>query len=193
MRYECFRSLHPALTSLRKSSRDRRRQSGAAEIAKTIALLLSCLLWVPALHAKTAEISAEAASFNSLMHIALVALQECQQQGYRVSVAIVDDTGNLKFFLRSDGAPPHTIESAQRKAFTSASFGVSSAALTEAAKRSVDIAGLSALGRVLLVSGGLPIQQGGKLIGGIGVAGGTGPGEDEACAHKGLSSSALSQ
>ena len=171
--------------------RDHRKRSGAAAVWNALALLSGWLLCVPVVDVKAAEPAQETTSLESMMQVAQVALQACQHQGYHVSVAIVDAAGNLQVFLRSDGAAPHTLESAQRKAYTSASFGIPSSALTERAKENADIAGLAALGKVLLVSGGLPIRQGSKLLGGIGVAGSTGPGQDEACARKGLSSGSL--
>src|SRR5581483_12428769 len=53
-------------------------------------------------------------SLKMAMTIAEAALAEC---GTRVSVAVVDRTGRLKVFLQGDGARPHNIELARRKAY----------------------------------------------------------------------------
>jgi len=50
------------------------------------------------------------------------ALQASEAEGHRVSVMVVDQPGNEKVLLRSDGAGPHTIASSKGKAFTAASL-----------------------------------------------------------------------
>src|ERR1700722_7879313 len=65
---------------------------------------------------------------NVSVHMALTsaetALAEC---GDHVSVAVVDRTGRLRVFLQGDGAAPHNIELARRKAYTAETFGRTSA------------------------------------------------------------------
>src|SRR5260221_6529508 len=52
--------------------------------------------------------------------IAEAAFAEC---GSRVSVAVVDRAGRLRFFVQGDGAAPHNLELARRKAYTARTFG----------------------------------------------------------------------
>lgn len=54
---------------------------------------------------------------------ASAALAQCEADGNRVSVAVVDRSGELKVLLKGDGAGPHTVNSSRGKAFTSASLG----------------------------------------------------------------------
>jgi hypothetical protein len=56
--------------------------------------------------------------------IAETALAEC---GVKTSVAVVDRTGRLRVFLQGDGASPHNLELARRKAYTALTFGRTSA------------------------------------------------------------------
>jgi uncharacterized protein GlcG (DUF336 family) len=56
--------------------------------------------------------------------IAEAALAEC---GVKTSVAVVDRTGRLRVFLQGDGASPHNIELARRKAYTALTFQRTSA------------------------------------------------------------------
>lgn len=123
---------------------------------------------------------------QAFLRIAVAALEDCQHRGFHVSVVVVDAEGTPRVALRGDGAAPHTWESARRKAFTSASFGVPTAKLVVLAAQQPDVAGLAHLDNVLLVGGGVPLHSGKVLTGAIGVAGGTGPGQDEACARAGL-------
>src|SRR5260370_1548955 len=55
------------------------------------------------------------------LECARAALAAGQARGYRIAVAIADRAGHLTLLLRSDGAGPHLIDSARRKAYTAAS------------------------------------------------------------------------
>ena len=59
--------------------------------------------------------------------IAIAALDQCEQDGNSVSVAVVDRAGRLRVFLQSDKANPHNLELARRKAYTARTFGRTSA------------------------------------------------------------------
>ncbi len=117
--------------------------------------------------------------------IAMATIEQCRKDGFRVSVAIVDRAGNLQVLVRDAGSGPHTVSTAQRKAFTSATFGISSA---EFANRTANpaAAGLKEITGVIALGGALPIRAGNELIGGIGVGGAPGGDKDEACAAAGI-------
>ncbi len=59
------------------------------------------------------------------------ALEACAADGYNVSVAIVARDGATKVHLKADNSGPHTVGSAQGKAFTSASMGRDTAGLAQ--------------------------------------------------------------
>jgi len=121
------------------------------------------------------------------------AMKDCRNKGYSVAVAVVDRGGNLQALLRDQFAGPHTPETAIRKAWTANSFRQSTA----------DLAGMLEEKRIpnqvpnnpgaLLVGGGLVIEAGGAIVGGIGVSGAP-PGKSErdsidgACAKAGIES-----
>jgi hypothetical protein len=50
------------------------------------------------------------------------ALAQCEADGHRVTVAVVDQAGVEKVILKGDGAGPHTFASSVGKAFTAASM-----------------------------------------------------------------------
>ena len=56
------------------------------------------------------------------------ALKTCSDQGHNVSVAIVARDGATKVLLKADNSGPHTVSSAQGKAFTAAALGRDTAA-----------------------------------------------------------------
>ena len=109
-------------------------------------------------------------SLAMAMTIAQAALETCRAEGDKVTVAIVDRTGQLKFLLKDDGASPHTLENAQKKAFTARTFQGPSQNLADALAKGpipqVHLTGITASG------GGLPIKfAGSDTIGGAAVSG----------------------
>ena len=118
-------------------------------------------------------------SVKLALTIAETALAEC---GDRVSVAVVDRTGRLRVFLQGDGAAPHNIELARRKAYTAETFGRTSAewaqrtdagaaATAAATGNGQNISGQRALSDVIPLQGGVPIKVGDVTIGGVGLSG----------------------
>ena len=115
------------------------------------------------------------------------ALSKCEAGGYRVSVAVVDQSGNLKVLLRGDGAGPHTEDSSFKKAYTSASIRRSTNELAALITKVPTLQALRDMNdNILILGGGLPIKIGETVVGGIGVGGAPGADLDEACAQAGL-------
>ena len=114
-------------------------------------------------------------------------LDACNKDGYRVSVSVVDRAGVLRAMARADGAGPHTVDSSRKKAYTAASLRRTTTELAELINK---VPTLQALGemndQVLMLGGGLPIEIGGEIVGGIGVGGAPGAHLDDACAQAGL-------
>jgi uncharacterized protein GlcG (DUF336 family) len=118
---------------------------------------------------------------------AQTALATCEQQGYRVSVAVTDRAGLVRGLIRGDGAGPHTLDSSSRKAYTSASLRRPTQELAKMVSENPVIAGLREMNeKILILGGGLPIKVGEEVIGGIGVGGAPGGDKDEACALAGI-------
>ena len=77
----------------------------------------------------------------------------CAEKGYAVAVTVVDRAGTVKAVQRADNAGPHTLGSAQQKAFTAASAKGSTLAMMENAQKNPGAANLVYLpGFLLLVS-----------------------------------------
>ena len=128
-------------------------------------------------------------SIKMALTIAETALAEC---GARASVAIVDRSGRLKVFLQGDGAAPHNLELARRKAYTAETFGRTSlewAQRSEAGASGTgqNLQGQRALNDVIPLQGGVPIKAGDVTIGGVGLSGAPkgGP-QEEACGLAGI-------
>jgi uncharacterized protein GlcG (DUF336 family) len=117
--------------------------------------------------------------------IAVGALDQCEQDGNSVSVAVVDRAGRLRVFLQSDKANPHNLELARRKAYTARTFGRTSAEWAKRTAETPEIAAQRELTDVIALRGGVPIKVGNETIGAVGVSGSSSEG-DEKCAMAGV-------
>lgn len=110
---------------------------------------------------KTAERAAEAAAAKA------------GEIGIAVSIAVVDEAGDLCAFRRMDGASRLTIEIATNKAYTSASCGMPTHALWDFIKDDPPLLhGITHTPRLVIFGGGFPIMQEGHKIGAMGISGG---------------------
>jgi len=114
-------------------------------------------------------------------------LDTCNKDGYRVSVSVADRAGVLRAMARADGAGPHTVDSSRKKAYTAASLRRPTTELAELINKVPTMQALREMNdQVLMLGGGLPIEIGGEIVGGIGVGGAPGAHLDDACAQAGL-------
>jgi len=117
----------------------------------------------------------------------LAAVEQCKQDGYNISAAIVDKAGVVIAQLRADNAGPHTIDSSKNKAYTSASLKEPTQKLAELISKFPNIQALRDMNsQILMLGGGFPIQINGEVVGGLGVGGAPGVKLDEKCARAGL-------
>ncbi len=93
--------------------------------------------------------------------------------GVEVAIAVTDGAGNLKLFERTDGAHFLTAEVATGKAWTAAAYGIATHVWNAYLTSDPKVAQLAHVPRLVAVGGGYPIKESGKLVGGIGVSGGT--------------------
>ena len=115
-----------------------------------------------------------------------IAIAKAEELNIKVSVAIVDDGGNLTGFLKMDGAKLIPSNIAQNKAYTAAGFGIPTSQWYERIKENPPLLhGLVHTDRMTIFGGGCPIYIEGDLVGGIGVSGGTAA-QDEQCAKAAL-------
>lgn len=117
---------------------------------------------------------------------AKAALESCRKQGYQVAVAVVDRAGLTQVLLRDRFAGAHTIEVATNKAWTAASFRTPTSSLAKSTQAGEPLSGLRGLPRFVGLGGGLVIEGGGSVFGGIGVSGAPGGDADDSCAQAGI-------
>jgi len=121
------------------------------------------------------------------LRMAEAALESCRDAGFQVGVSVVDRSGVLQVFLRDRFAGPHTVETAERKAWTAVSFRTSTLELGRIMKPESDSFGIRFIGKALPLGGGQPVLDGdGSIVAGIGVSGAPSPEADETCADVGI-------
>jgi len=115
------------------------------------------------------------------------ALEKAAAMKRPMSVSVVDESGRLVFYSRMDGAGFFTFDTSRAKAMAAASFKRSTMEITE----NKDLNPLlwyslpSVVPAQALPSpGGLPIKREGRIIGAVGIGGGS-PDEDHQCALAG--------
>lgn len=113
------------------------------------------------------------------------ALARGREMGLKpLTVAVVDDGGNLKAFAREDG-PGAALrpQIATGKAFGAVGMGISSRALNERVLErphfGVALVGASN-GRLVPVPGGVLIKNGDEVVGAVGISGDTSDNDEEA-------------
>jgi uncharacterized protein GlcG (DUF336 family) len=152
-------------------------------ISKCFAVVgLACALISPASAQLLTEKSLSAAT---AIAIAQTALETCTRQGYHVSVHVLGRNGEVLVAIRGDGAPPHTMENSQRKAYTARTFRISSGEFVQRVKDNPTLGAVHLTG-IIAAQGALPIKVGDEVIGAVGVSGAPGGEKDEACAKTGI-------
>lgn len=110
-------------------------------------------------------------TLDDARRVASGALEAARANGLAISVAIVDDSGRDVFLARSDEAMWVTTDIARRKAVTAAAFRRPSEGL---ASRSGDAWFGALIGEGMWPGGGgAPLLVAGRLVGAIGISGGS--------------------
>lgn len=121
-------------------------------------------------------------SYELAAALAQKAINHAKTLPLAICVAIVDTVGNLVCFSKMDDCNLIGIGTSQGKAYTAAMSGLNTRDfLSYLNENEVSLSTLKD-GKLTLIAGGLPIFYQEKLVGGIGIGGGTGK-QDEECAQ----------
>ena len=120
------------------------------------------------------------------LELAKATMEACSEMGYQVAVSVVDRSGIEQVMLRDRFAGPHTPETARRKAWSAISFRTNTSDMLDVSKAGQPQAGIRHLDNVAMLGGGMMVNSGGEMVGGLGVSGAPGGALDDECAIKGL-------
>lgn len=124
-------------------------------------------------------------SLEHAKRAAAPAIAEARKNNWTMAVAIVDPAGDLVYFERMDHTQTGSINVAQDKARTAAMFKRPTKAFQDLIAGGGDGLRTLGLGGVTPVEGGIPLMLDGKIVGAIGVSGGTSQ-QDAQCASAGV-------
>jgi len=123
-------------------------------------------------------------SLESAKKAAAPALAEAEKNHWNMAVAIVDTGGNLVYYEKMDNTQLGSASVAIEKAKTAALFKRPTKAFQDALAAGGDGLRVLSLKGVTAVEGGIPLVMDGKIVGAIGVSGGTSA-QDGQCAKAG--------
>jgi uncharacterized protein GlcG (DUF336 family) len=125
-------------------------------------------------------------TLNDARGVIAAAEKKAAEIGQPMNIAVVDAGGNLVAHARMDGAWIGSIDISINKAFTSRAFDIATKDLAQHAQPGGQFYGIhgSNGGRVMIFAGGVPLKRNGKVVGAIGVSGGSGE-QDQAVAEAG--------
>ena len=120
-------------------------------------------------------------SLDTATKVAQAAVAACREKGIQIGVTVVDRDGTVQVTLRDTIAPPVTLPISKGKAVAAVNFSVATSDLADRAN--------TPIGRVpglVMSAGGIPIQAGGAMVGGVGVSGAPSGETDAECAQAGI-------
>jgi uncharacterized protein GlcG (DUF336 family) len=156
---------------------------------RTPALIVAATLMLaapPALAGDDAVVVYKSLSPEIALEAAQAAMKKCRDNGFQIAVAVVDRFGQPQVMLRDRYAGLPAPDTAVSKAYTALSFRAATSDLAKSIRSGQLDAGLARLPHVAMLAGGVTIETGGTLLGGIGVSGAPGGDKDEECAKAGL-------
>ncbi|ALH79414.1 heme-binding protein [Sphingopyxis macrogoltabida] len=113
--------------------------------------------------------------------------QTAIEKGLNMAIVVVNREGRVILSYRMDGSSFINLALAEKKAATAAAIGAPTSILEQVADGGKP--SLLSVPGAALVGGGVPIMRGDRIVGGIGVSGGSAQ-DDEAVAKSGLDAAA---
>jgi len=118
--------------------------------------------------------------------IIAAAEKKAAEIGQPMNIAVADAGGNLVAHVRMDNAWIGSIDISIKKAWTSRAFDIATKDVAPHCQSGGQFFGIHASndGKVMIFAGGIPRRKDGKVVGAIGVSGGSGE-QDQAVAEAG--------
>ena len=112
--------------------------------------------------------------------------KKAQEIGQPMNIAVADEGGNIVAHIRMDHAWIGSIDISMKKAYTSRAFNITTRDLAKHSQSGDQFFGINTSndGKIMIFAGGVPLQRDGKVVGAIGVSGGSGE-QDHAVAEAG--------
>jgi uncharacterized protein GlcG (DUF336 family) len=150
-----------------------------------VAVITGLTLAMPAAMAEEqpALVNIKRMSLDTALKMGKAAIDACRKKGVQVAVTIIDRGAHPQVILRDVLAMDLTLTISRQKAYTAMSFNSATSKLTG---RFTDPFSIGKVKGIVVSAGGLPINAGGNILGGIGVSGAPSGETDESCAQAGI-------
>jgi uncharacterized protein GlcG (DUF336 family) len=141
---------------------------------------------VPGLNLSLIGGTMSAVKLEDARRVIAAAETKAHEIGQPMNIAVADEGGNIVAHVRMDGAWIGSIDISQKKAYTSRAFDIATKDLAQHSQSGGQFFGIHASndGRIMIFAGGVPLKRDGKVVGAIGVSGGSGE-QDHAVAEAG--------
>jgi uncharacterized protein GlcG (DUF336 family) len=125
-------------------------------------------------------------TLNDARRVIDAAEKKAREIGQPMNIAVADAGGNLVAHVRMDEAWIGSIDISIKKAFTARAFDIATKDLATQSQSGGQFFGIHASndGRVMIFAGGVPLKRDGRVVGAVGVSGGSGE-QDHAVAMAG--------
>lgn len=128
-------------------------------------------------------VSLKRLKMETALRIAQAAIKQCRKEGVQIAVTVVDRSGHAQVVLRDVLAMDITLPISKQKAHTAMAFNAALSTMEDRFTKPFQVAKIDGL---VISAGGIPINIGGSILGGIGVSGAPSGVTDEKCANAGL-------
>ena len=149
----------------------------------SLATLMMSLSSVSFAADESMTVSIKRMKMETALRIAQGAIKACRKEGVQIGVTVVDRSGQVQVVLRDVLAMDITLPISKQKAHTAMAFN---AALSTMEDRFTKPFSVPKIDGLVMAAGGIPINIGGSILGGVGVSGGPSGEIDEKCANAGL-------
>src|SRR5262245_43486083 len=115
-------------------------------------------------------------TLSDARRVLAAAEKKSSEIGQPMNIAVADSGGNLVAHIRMDGAWLGSIDISIKKAYTARAFDITTRDLATHSQSGGQFFGIHASndGRIMIFAGGVPLKRDGKVVGAIGVSGGSG-------------------
>ena len=132
---------------------------------------------------ETMTVTTKRLKMETALRIAQAAIKQCLKVGVLIAVTVVDRAGHAQVVLRDVLAMDITLPISKQKAHTAMAFNAALSTMEDRFTKPFQVPKIKGL---VMSAGGIPINIGGSILGGIGVSGAPSGEIDEKCANAGL-------
>jgi len=125
--------------------------------------------------------SVETVNLADARRLIAAAEKKAEEMGQPMNIAVADAGGNLVAHVRMDNAWIGSVDISINKAFTARAFDITTKNLATNSQSGDQFFGIHVSNhcRIMIFAGGIPLKRGGRVIGAIGVSGGSGEQDHE--------------